>query len=322
MKHVFWKYLLVCVLALAIAAGTPLTVRNASRPNQPRILRCAIDLQGEQDPKSLYGLNQFILGEFATDYGIDLSFLSPADSTSFLDSLREGTVDVLVTYRADSLHADGLMSTHPYLDSTLCVLREDEGIQIRRLNNWIQDVTENGRIQRMSRSYFRRMNSHRITISPYDTLIKIKAAEIGWDWRLLSALIYHESRFKNEAHSNKGAVGLMQIISPRYSRDTLLIPSVNLTIGTRYLNRLEGMFARQGADSLECLKFTLAAYNAGEGTILKCIRTAERLGVDASRWNNIVSIFPQMPDFSGKQTTAYVREILNKYEEYSDIYPD
>ena len=322
MRHTVWKYLLVVVLVVAAIVAAPRTTRQLALEHPPQTLRCAIDLHGIKDPNTLYGLNQFILGEFATDYGLDLSFLSPADSVSFLDSLREGMVDVLATYRIDSLEGGGLMSTHSYLDSAFYVLREKDGILIRRLNHWIRMVTDNGRIHRMERSYYRRMNSHRTTISPYDTLIKIKAAEMGWDWRLVSAIIYNESRFKNEAHSNKGAVGLMQIRSEKYSRDTLLNPAVNLTIGTRYLTRLAGMFAKHGADSVECLKFALASYNAGEGTILRCIRTAEQLGVDATKWDNIVAILPKVPDFSGKQTVAYVRNVLNKYEEYTDIYPD
>ena len=72
---------------------------------------------------------------------------------------------------------------------------------------------------------------------------------------------------------------------------------------------------------MECLKFALAAYNCGEGNLLKCIRTAEEQGVDPSRWDNIVSVIPEVPGFHGKQTIAYVREVLDTYEEYSEVYP-
>ncbi len=113
----------------------------------------------------------------------------------------------------------------------------------------------------------------------------------------------------------------MQIHSDLYSVDTLLDPAVNISIGTKYLTYLSEFFAEHGADSLERLKFALAAYNAGEGNILKCIRTAEDLDVDPTRWDNIVGIMPEVPGFSGKQTIAYVREVLATYEEYSEVYP-
>ena len=179
----------------------------------------------------------------------------------------------------------------------------------------------NGGIGKIGRSYLRRVGSSLTSISPYDGIVKKNANELGWDWRLLSAIIYHESKFINESCSAKGAVGLMQINNEKYSVDTLLDPAVNVSIGTKYLTYLSGMFAERGADSLECLKFTLAAYNAGEGNILKCIRTAEEKGVDPTRWDSVVSIIPEVPGFHGKQTIAYVREVLDTFDEYAEVYP-
>ena len=112
------------------------------------------------------------------------------------------------------------------------------------------------------------------TISSYDPLVQQYATSIGWDWRLLSAIIFRESRFHPDANSHKGAIGLMQIRSSRYSADTLLIPAVNLSVGTSYLKRLQNMFSSVAADTTECIKFTLAAYNAGEGRILQTIQKA------------------------------------------------
>jgi membrane-bound lytic murein transglycosylase MltF len=321
MRHPFWKYLLVCVLVLLLALATPLTLRKAVRSYPARSLRCVIDLKGEPVRGLTVGLNKIILREFADTYGLDLEFIQPADSASWLDSLREGTVDLLVMYRADSLHADDLMSTLPYRDSTVWVLREDQGVEIRRLNTWIREMEESGKLTRIGRTYIRRVGSSLTSISAYDPIVKQNAGEMGWDWRLLSAMIYHESKFVNESCSARGAVGLMQIRSDRYSVDTLLDPAVNISIGTRYLTYLSRLFAEHGADSLECLKFALASYNAGEGNILKCIQTAENLGVNPNYWDSIVTIMPKVPGFSGKQTIAYVREVLDTYEEYSEVYP-
>jgi len=322
MRHPIWKYLLlVCALGLALALGSPLTPRKNTRPAPAQTLRCVIDLKGEPVRGLTVGMNKIILREFADTYGLELEFILPSDTTTWLDSLREGKVDLLVMYRADSLHADGLMSTLPYRDSTVWVLREDQGGEIRRLNAWIQEMSESGKLSRIGRSYARRVGTSLTSISAYDDLVKQNADAMGWDWRLLSAMIYHESKFINESCSARGAVGLMQIHSERYSVDTLLDPAVNISIGTRYLTYLSRMFSEHGADSVECLKFALASYNAGEGNILKCIQTAENLGVDPTRWDNIVSIMPSVPGFTGKQTIAYVREVLDTYEEYSEVYP-
>lgn len=321
MNHTLWKYLLVTALVLAAALFRPLTVRKSTLENPPLTLRCVIDLKGEPVRGLTVGMNKIILREFADDHRLELEFITPADSTSYLDSLRDGTVDLLVMYRADSLHADGFISTIPYRDSTVWVLREDRGREVRLLNNWIAQMNGNGGIGKIGKTYLRRVGSSLTSISPYDGIVKQNANAMGWDWRLLSAIIYHESKFVNESCSARGAVGLMQIRNDRYSVDTLLDPAVNVSIGTKYLSYLSNMFADHGADSVECLKFALAAYNCGEGNVLKCIRTAEELGVDPTRWDSIVSIIPKVPGFHGKQTIAYVREVLDTYDEYAEVYP-
>ena len=319
--HPFWKYLLVTVLVVAAVVAAPLTTRHATLEYPPQTLRCVIDLKGEPIRGLTVGMNKIILREFADDHRLELEFITPADSTDYLDSLREGVVDLLVMYRADSLHADGFISTLPYRDSTVWVLRDERHAEVRLLNAWIAEMNGKGGINRIGRTYLRRVGSSMTSISPYDDIVKRNADEMGWDWRLLSAMIYHESKFINESCSDKGAVGLMQINNESYSVDTLLIPEVNISIGTKYLTYLSKMFADHGADSVECLKFALAAYNCGEGNVLKCIRTAEELGVDPTRWDNIVSVIPEVPNFHGKQTIAYVREVLDTYEEYSEVYP-
>ena len=321
MRHPFWKYLLATAILFAAVLSRPLTTRKSTPDYPPQSLRCVIDLKGEPVRGLTVGMNKIILREFADDHQLELEFIMPADSADYLDSLLEGTVDLLVMYRADSLHADGFISTIPYRDSTVWVLREDHGREVRLLNNWIGEMNGNGGIGKIGKKYLRRVGSSLTSISPYDDIVKRNADEMGWDWRLLSAIIYHESKFINESCSDKGAVGLMQIRNERYSVDTLLDPAVNVSIGTKYLTYLSQMFAEHGADSVECLKFALAAYNCGEGNLLKCIRTAEEKGVDPTRWDEIVTIIPDVPGFHGKQTIAYVREVLDTYEEYSEVYP-
>jgi membrane-bound lytic murein transglycosylase F len=42
-------------------------------------------------------------------------------------------------------------------------------------------------------------------ISPYDELIKKNSEKLGWDWRLLAAVIYQESKFRKDDESWAGA---------------------------------------------------------------------------------------------------------------------
>ena len=153
-------------------------------------------------------------------------------------------------------------------------------------------------------------------ISRYDGLIKKHASDIGWDWRLIAAIIYNESRFHNEASSHKGAQGLMQILSDKYTLEELNDPDRNLEIGTRHLRRLQRMYAPQTANETECLKFVLAAYNVGEGKIQRCIDEARSQGLDTTRWSSVSTMLPK-----GHHTIKYVENVLDTYRDYSRIFP-
>ena len=87
-------------------------------------------------------------------------------------------------------------------------------------------------------------------------------------------------------------------------------------------------------DSSEKVKFTLAAYNAGEGRIADCRRFAEVREADKNSWESIVSIIPLMREesilneesvklgkFEGHETIAYVDSIMSIYDAFCKICP-
>ena len=50
------------------------------------------------------------------------------------------------------------------------------------------------------------------SISPYDNLFKRHSSVAGYDWRLLAAIGFNESRFDNNVESWAGARGIMQLM--------------------------------------------------------------------------------------------------------------
>ena len=106
------------------------------------------------------------------------------------------------------------------------------------------------------------------TTAPLAELVQSASLRYGLDPRLVSAVIQVESGFVASARSPKGALGLMQVMpgtAARYgvaSADDLISPAVNVDVGTRYLRDLWEMFRGN-------LELTLAAYNAGEGSVAK-----------------------------------------------------
>jgi soluble lytic murein transglycosylase-like protein len=96
-----------------------------------------------------------------------------------------------------------------------------------------------------------------------DRIVRDAAARHNMDPELVKAVISTESGWNPQAVSNKGAVGLMQLIpgtAQRFGVGNPFDPAQNVEGGTSYLKSL---LDRYGND----LGKTLAAYNAGEGAV-------------------------------------------------------
>ena len=133
------------------------------------------------------------------------------------------------------------------------------------------------------------------TISPYDHLFKQYADSIKWDWQLLAAIAYKESKFDTSVVSWAGAKGLMQLM-PRTAR-AMGVPEgmeqnaeESIKGAVRYLTELERSF-RRIPDPDERKNFILASYNAGIGHILDAMALADKYGHDKYRWKDNLRTF-------------------------------
>lgn len=98
----------------------------------------------------------------------------------------------------------------------------------------------------------------------YNELIASAAAAHGVDPILVQALIQVESNYKPHARSNKGAMGLMQIMpatAREYRVRNAYDPKANIDAG---IKKLKGLL-----DKYQVIDLALAAYNAGEGAVQK-----------------------------------------------------
>lgn len=98
-----------------------------------------------------------------------------------------------------------------------------------------------------------------------DEIIFRAGVRNGVDPRLIHAVIWQESKYKQTAESPKGAQGLMQLMpatARRFNCKDARDPQQNIEAGTRYLRKLLERF--NGDVSL-----ALAGYNAGEGNVDK-----------------------------------------------------
>jgi len=98
-----------------------------------------------------------------------------------------------------------------------------------------------------------------------DEAILASASRHGLDPLLVHAVVRVESGYDARAVSPKGAAGLMQLMpatARRYEVADRFDPAANVEGGVRYLRDLFALF---GGDR----RLALAAYNAGEGAVLR-----------------------------------------------------
>lgn len=185
-----------------------------------------------------------------------------------------------------------------------------------------------------------RFNFDKGYISDYDGLFKTYAANIGWDWRLLAAQGYVESRFNPSARSWVGARGLMQIM-PSTGRGygsnvrSLGSPQVSVRVATRLLADLDRQLLKLVPEDKERIKFVIAAYNCGLGHVLDAIRLARKYGMNPQVWDDNVAkalLMKMQPKYynddvvrygyvRGTETVSYVRQITDFYEHAKRVIP-
>ena len=262
------------------------------------------------------------------DADFDIRLCHPGESC--LDSLRSGAVDLVAFPLTDDIGNDSLLVSIP-VDSLSCwVVAPHRKTDLSQLNLWIAAYTASEEYAPTREKFLRRFNPESPScdtleyLSPYDDLIRQQAERLKWDWRMLAAVIYQESRFHIEAHSHRGAAGLMQLrqaTAERFGAVNLFDPEDCIRTGTDYLAFLYRRYYRYSADGAERMKFTLAAYNAGEGRIKQCIEHAREAGRDSGYWSDVEEGFAEMEDFKGEETSVYVARVLSLYETFCRICP-
>ncbi len=141
----------------------------------------------------------------------------------------------------------------------------------------------------------------------HENVIRDQASEKNVDADLIAAVIYAESRFRDQT-SDAGARGLMQITpdtadtietlsgGETFEYEDLADPELNIRYGTFFLRY---MLNRYGENQIAAL----AGYNAGMG--------------NADEWGGSEMM---LTDIEFEETRDYVEEVLDKRKEYRRSY--
>lgn len=151
----------------------------------------------------------------------------------------------------------------------------------------------------------------------YDQLIRNAAAEYlheGFDWRIIKAQFWQESRFQPDAVSPAGAQGVAQIMPGTWGQwklphyDDPFNAEQSIMTGCRYMGYLINQWSwpRPEMDRV-CL--ALASYNSGLGHMLN----AQKLADNSNLYAPVIHKLPDVTGTHSAETIDYVKKILGFY---------
>ena len=148
----------------------------------------------------------------------------------------------------------------------------------------------------------------------HEDIIRQQAADKDVDAALIAAVIYEESKFRDQT-SDAGARGLMQITPQTadyiadksggiaFEQGDLASPQINIAYGAWYLRYLKDKYEDRELAAV-------AAYNAGEGRVDEWVSTAG--GLD---------LFDEA-DIAFPETREYVDGVMDHRDDYRQHYDD
>lgn len=174
------------------------------------------------------------------------------------------------------------------------------------MNYFLAEIRDDGTFQDIYDHYY----SNRVILGPvdittfnrrirtrlpdYEETIRQEAEKYGFDWRLITAMIYQESHFNPRARSYTGVRGLMQITQATAREmgiESRVDPENSIRAGVRYLARLRDRFD-DIKDDRERLLFALASYNVGYGHVRDAQKIAKNKGMDPGTWESLKTVLP------------------------------
>jgi membrane-bound lytic murein transglycosylase MltF len=144
------------------------------------------------------------------------------------------------------------------------------------------------------------------------------AAEYGTDYLLMMAKGYQESGLNQNAKSQVGAIGIMQLMpdtGKSMGVGDITQQDANIHAGIKYFRQTEEKyFGNEPMDELNKVLFTMASYNCGPNRVKQLRQEASDKGLDPNVWINNVEVIAAAR--VGMETVSYVSNIYKYYIAY------
>ena len=220
------------------------------------------------------------------------------------------------------------------------ILNTHNGLLNDSINRWLDDFKETNKYQSLCEKYLSphsyviscSFGKSRNSTSQYDAVLKKAAAKHGFDWRLISSIIYQESRFIPVLVGFGGSYGVMQMMPVTCERYGITDSSTvedQIWAGAKYISFLCNIF-RDKVDTSDLYYFVAGAYNSGPGHILDAMELCKKYGKDASKWMDVSEYLilkshkeyyrdpvVKCGYYPGKHTVNYVEEVMTRYNGFA-----
>lgn len=326
---------------------------------EKQLIRNPVDLIGKEVHVRYSSAFLTRLQHLSDEIGGDILIVEDfpnVQTEGLLEKVANGKIDYTVAEEDVALVN---AAYYPILDTKTAVsfpqqiawgLRKNADSLLNTVDDWIGKMKKTSDYYTVYNRYFRSSRASRIRnrsqyssmgggeLSPFDSLIREAAQELDWDWRLLAAQIFKESKFDPKVVSWAGAVGLMQVL-PRtgesYGVKDLKNPALNLNAAVEHIKWLQNMWEDEVEDPGERMKFILASYNVGHGHVFDAIRLADKHGEIPNTWEVVEKylLLKELPEYysdpdvefgycRGSEPVNYVKVIYSTFNNYQELFPE
>jgi membrane-bound lytic murein transglycosylase F len=208
-------------------------------------------------------------------------------------------------------------------ESVAWAVRKGDLEMLEQINRFFLHIRQTGRLQQIVNKYYGQPEEFgasefttfhkriREKLPKYREIIETESEKYGFDWRLMAAVVYQESRFDPGAKSITHVRGLMQVT--RAAAEEMGIndrkdPVQSIRAGVRYLDQMYHRF-EQVENEYQRLLFALASYNVGYGHVLDAMAIARDKGLNPHVWNSLKQTLPLLskPEYYNKTKHGYAR---------------
>src|SRR5215469_6842863 len=209
-------------------------------------------------------------------------------------------------------------------------VRKNSPLLLKEINEFVARKSANlSFFNEVMRKYY---TSTRILKNAYDpdsqaeyqrliAFFKTYAGKYDFDYLMIAAQGFQESRLNQKARSHMGAVGIMQLLPSTAADPNIAIHGIdkdeerNIEAGVKYLRHLADTYLDDPKlDRKNKMLMAFAAYNAGPGNLLRFRKWAASSGLDPDVW--FFNVEEGAARIVGQETVQYVSNIYKYYIAY------